>query len=142
MSGHLFFADRYFGYDDALYASLRLLEILSNDPRSIGEMLSDVPKTYATPEMRVDCPDAIKFDVVRAITARFKNMGKDVVDIDGARVQFGTKDAPAWGLVRASNTGPVLVMRFEATSEAERDRLRAEVEAAVDEERAKLAPAG
>jgi len=138
MSGHLFFADRYFGYDDALYGSLRLLEILSKDPRTIGEMLSDVPTTYATPELRVDCPDAIKFDVVKAITARYKGKGLEVADIDGARVQFGTPAAPAWGLVRASNTGPVLVMRFEATTEAERDRLRGEVEAAVAEERAKL----
>jgi phosphomannomutase/phosphoglucomutase len=139
MSGHLFFADRYFGYDDAIYASLRLLEILSKDGRTIGEMLSDVPKTFATPELRVDCADAIKFDVVRAITDRYKKKGLDVVDIDGARVQFGTKGSPAWGLVRASNTGPILVMRFEAATCAERDRLRAEVEAAVAEERAKLA---
>jgi phosphomannomutase/phosphoglucomutase len=141
MSGHLFFADRYYGYDDAIYASLRLLEILANDPRTIGEMLADVPKTFATPELRVDCPDAIKFDVVRAITDRYKKAGKSVVDIDGARVQFGTAEAPAWGLVRASNTGPVLVMRFEAGSEAERDRLRAEVEAAVAEERKRLGAA-
>jgi phosphomannomutase/phosphoglucomutase len=149
MSGHLFFADRYFGYDDAIYASLRLLEILSKDGRTIAEMLADVPKTFATPELRVDCPDAIKFDVVRAITERYKKKGLDVVDIDGARVQFGGKGvdgltpqagSPGWGLVRASNTGPILVMRFEATTEAERDRLRAEVEAAVTEERAKLAP--
>ncbi len=139
MSGHLFFADRYYGYDDALYASLRLLEILAADPRSIGEMLSDVPVTFATPELRVDCPDAIKFDVVKAITERYKSKGLPVADIDGARVSFGTPAAPAWGLVRASNTGPVLVMRFEATTEAERDRLRAEVEAAVTEERGKLA---
>ena len=135
MSGHLFFADRYFGYDDGIYASLRLLEILAQDPRSIGEMLSDVPKTFTTPELRADCPDAIKFDVVKAITARYKAAGKRVLDIDGARINF---DNSAWGLVRASNTGPVLVMRFEAGSEAERDRLRAEVESAVAEERAKL----
>jgi phosphomannomutase/phosphoglucomutase len=136
MSGHLFFADRYYGYDDAIYASLRLLEILAADPRSIGEMLADVPKTFTTPELRVDCPDAIKFDVVRAITQRYKSAGRQVIDIDGARVQF---ENGAWGLVRASNTGPVLVMRFEAQSEAERDRLRAEVERAVAEERGKLA---
>jgi len=139
MSGHLFFADRYYGYDDAIYASLRLLEILANDPRSIGEMLADVPKTFTTPELREDCPDAIKFDVVKAITARYKAKGHDVVDIDGARIAFGKKGEPAWGLVRSSNTGPILVMRFEATSEAERDRIRAEVEAAVREERARLA---
>ena len=141
MSGHLFFADRYFGYDDAIYASLRLLEILAKDPRSIGEMLSDVPKTYTTPELREDCPDAIKFDVVKAITKRYEAKGNTVVAIDGARIDFGKPGAPAWGLVRASNTGPVLVMRFEATSEAERDRLHAEVALAVREEQAKLVAA-
>ncbi len=138
MSGHLFFADRYMGYDDGIYASLRLLEILADDPRSISEMLSDVPQTFTTPELRVDCPDSIKFDVVKAITARYKISGFDVIDIDGARINFGKGDAPTWGLVRASNTGPVLVMRFEAGSEAERDRIRGEVEAAVLQERARL----
>jgi phosphomannomutase/phosphoglucomutase len=139
MSGHLFFADRYYGYDDAIYASLRLLEILSNDRRTIGQMLGDVPHTFATPEIRVECPDAIKFEVVKAITTRYQDKGFEVVDIDGARIQFGTPSLPAWGLVRASNTGPILVMRFEAVSERERDRLRLEVEAAVGIERAKLA---
>ena len=67
MSGHLFFADRYFGFDDAIYASLRLLEILANDPRPLSAMLADVPKTFTTPELRVDCPDAIKFGVVAAV---------------------------------------------------------------------------
>src|ERR1700724_373177 len=113
MSGHLFFADRYFGYDDAIYASLRLIEILGKDERSIGEMLSDVPRTFTTPELRVDCADAIKFDVVKAIVARYKAAGRKVVDIDGARISFGKEGEPDWGLVRASNTGPVLVMRFE-----------------------------
>jgi phosphomannomutase/phosphoglucomutase len=141
MSGHLFFADRYFGYDDALYASLRLLEILSNDPRSLSEMLADVPRTFSTPELRVDCPDAIKFNVVAAVTKRFKDAGNAVVDIDGARISFGgAKDGPPkWGLVRASNTGPILVMRFEAGSAAELDAIRREVETAVAEERSKLA---
>jgi len=141
MSGHLFFADRYFGYDDAIYGSLRLLEILSRDRRSLGEMLSDVPKTFATPELRVDCPEAIKFEVVRRVTQHYKAAGNDVVDIDGARIQFGTAKAPAWGLVRASNTGAVLVMRFEAGSEAERDRIRKEVETLVHAERNKLGSA-
>jgi phosphomannomutase/phosphoglucomutase len=139
MSGHLFFADRYFGYDDAIYASLRLLEILAKDARSIGEMLTDVPKTYSTPELREDCPDAVKVDVVKGIVARYKARGLPVNEIDGARISFGRPGEPAWGLVRASNTGPVLVLRFEATTEAERDRIRAEVEGAVREERAKLA---
>jgi phosphomannomutase/phosphoglucomutase len=137
MSGHLFFADRYYGYDDALYAGLRLLEILARDPRSIGEMLADVPKTFATPELRVDCPDAIKFDVVKAVLAHYRQAGKPVIDIDGARISFGTASDPAWGLVRASNTGPILVMRFEATSAERRDAIRAEVERVVQDARSK-----
>ena len=131
MSGHMFFADRYFGYDDAIYASLRLIEILAHENKTIGELLADVPKTFVTPELRVDCPDAIKFDVVAEVTKHYKNKGFSVAEIDGARISFGTKDKPAWGLVRASNTGPVLVMRFEATTAEERDRLRAEVETVV-----------
>jgi phosphomannomutase/phosphoglucomutase len=141
MSGHLFFADRFYGYDDAIYASLRLLEILAKDPRSLSEMLADVPRTYSTPELRVDCPDAIKFDVVAAVLAHYRQGGYPVVDIDGARVSFGTAEEPAWGLVRASNTGPVLVLRFEATSAARRDALRAEVEKVVSDARAKLGAA-
>ena len=139
MSGHLFFADRYFGFDDAIYASLRLLEILARDPRTISEMLSDVPRTYATPEVRVDCPDAIKFDVVAAVRSHYRASGLPVVDIDGARISFGTERDPAWGLVRASNTGPVLVMRFEATTPTRRDAIRAEVEALVAAARSRLA---
>jgi phosphomannomutase/phosphoglucomutase len=135
MSGHLFFADRYYGYDDALYASLRLLEILARDPRSLGEMLSDVPRTFATPEIRVDCPDAIKFAVVDAVKQHYRAAERPVVDIDGARISFGTEKDPAWGLVRASNTGPVLVMRFEATTEARRDAIHAEVDRVVAEAR-------
>jgi phosphomannomutase/phosphoglucomutase len=138
MSGHLFFADRYYGYDDAIYASLRLLEILARDPRTISEMLTDVPRTFATPELRVDCPDAIKFDVVAAVRSHFRAAGLPVIDIDGARISFGTEREPAWGLVRASNTGPVLVMRFEASTAARRDAIRAEVEQVVNATRAKL----
>ena len=140
MSGHIFFADRYFGYDDALYGGLRLLEILAKDPRSLAEMLADVPKTFSTPELRVDCPDAIKFAVVAAVTRRYKEKGNPVLDIDGARISFPTTGtAPKWGLVRASNTGPILVMRFEAGSAEELAAIRAEVEAVVTEERAKAA---
>ncbi|HVH45641.1 MAG TPA: phosphomannomutase/phosphoglucomutase [Labilithrix sp.] len=144
MSGHLFFADRYFGYDDAIYASLRLLEILANDPRPLSAMLADVPKTFTTPELRVDCPDAIKFKVVAAVTKHFKDAGNDVLDIDGARISFAAKgaksdDPPKWGLVRASNTGPVLVMRFEAGTAPELETIRRQVEAVVTAERAKLA---
>lgn len=140
MSGHIFFADRYFGYDDALYGGMRLLEILANDPRSLEEMLADVPKTYSTPELRVDCPDAVKFTVVEAVTRHYKEKGQKVLDIDGARIQFESADgAPKWGLVRASNTGPILVMRFEAGSEAELARIRTEVESVVKAAQAKTA---
>jgi phosphomannomutase/phosphoglucomutase len=141
MSGHLFFADRFFGYDDAIYGSMRLLEILARDPRSLGEMLSDVPRTFATPELRVDCPDGAKVAVVAAVLAHYRDAGKQVINIDGARITFGTAADPAWGLVRASNTGPVLVMRFEATTPERRDAIRAEVEGVVTAARARLGAA-
>jgi phosphomannomutase/phosphoglucomutase len=140
MSGHLFFADRYFGYDDGIYASLRLLEILANDPRPLSAHLADVPQTFTTPEMRTDCPDAIKFAVVKAVTERFQAEGRKVNTTDGARVDFSDPEKPgelAWGLVRASNTGPILVLRFEASTAARRDQLVREVQAVVDEEKAK-----
>lgn len=109
MSGHLFFADEYFGYDDAIYASLRLVRLLARSDKRIGEMLADVPKYYSTPEMRVDCSDEEKFQIVASIVEYFKRQ-YEVVDVDGARILFGD----GWGLVRASNTQPALVLRFEA----------------------------
>lgn len=112
MSGHIFFKDGYFGFDDAIYASLRLLLILSNTNQKITEMLADVPKTFTTPEIRVDCPDEEKFEIVKKITSDFKKE-YEVIDIDGARVIFNE----GWGLIRASNTQPVLVVRFEAETE-------------------------
>jgi phosphomannomutase/phosphoglucomutase len=134
MSGHLFFADKYFGYDDAIYGALRLLQILARTKKTMGELLSDVPRTFITPELRVDCPDDIKFEVVERVKTRYRSE-YEVIDVDGARILFGDG---AWGLVRASNTGPVLVLRFEAKSEARRDELRAAVEQAVAEERKAL----
>jgi phosphomannomutase/phosphoglucomutase len=139
MSGHLFFADRYFGYDDAIYASLRLVELLAKTGKTMGELLADVPRTVTTPELRVACPDEVKFDLVAAVTAAFRARGNAVVDVDGARISFGDG---AWGLVRASNTGPVLVMRFEAPDEAKLVRIRTDVEDVVATERAKLAKRG
>jgi len=124
MSGHIFFNDRYFGYDDAIYSSCRLLEILSKSDMPLSEMLADVPKMYSTPEIRSDCPEEIKFKVVDELTRRFKASGYDVVDIDGARVTFDD----GWGLVRASNTQSVLVLRFEATSEKRRDEIQSLIE--------------
>jgi phosphomannomutase/phosphoglucomutase len=134
MSGHLFFADRYFGYDDGIYGALRLLAILAESKKTMGELLQDLPPTFATPELRIECPDAIKFEVVDRVRDRYRQH-HEVIDVDGARILFGDG---AWGLVRASNTGAVLVLRFEARSEARRDELRAEVERAVAEERKAL----
>jgi len=115
MSGHIFFADRYFGYDDAIYASCRLIELLSKTDRKLSTLLSDVPKTFITPEIRVDCADEIKFKVVEKVKEELR---KDypVIDVDGVRVKF----EDGWGLVRASNTQPALVLRFEALTQ---DRL-------------------
>lgn len=130
MSGHVFFADRFFGFDDAVYATLRLLEILSADERPLSARLADVPETVSTPEIRVDCPDEVKFDVVERIKERFARE-HEVITVDGARVLFDG----GWGLVRASNTQPVLVLRFEASDEARLEAIRAEVERAVEEAR-------
>ncbi len=123
MSGHLFFADRYFGYDDAIYASLRLLEIISQSGEKISEMLADVPRTFTTPEIRVDCPDRIKFRVVDDVKEHFRKTHK-IIDVDGVRIPFGD----GWGLVRSSNTQPVLVLRFEAATEAGLHLIRDTVE--------------
>jgi len=122
MSGHLFFADRYFGYDDAIYASCRLLEIVAQSKVPLSHLLADVPKTFTTPEIRIECTDEDKFRVVEAIKKIYQKTHK-VIDIDGARVLF--KDG--WGLVRASNTQPVLVLRFEAFKKDSLDRIKSEV---------------
>ena len=113
LSGHMFFADRYFGYDDAIYASLRLLEILSKmgKPYSINRLLSGIPKSVSTPEIRVECPDGVKFKVVERMKEEFR--GYDFITIDGIRIHFSN----GWGLIRASNTEPALVLRFEAQDE-------------------------
>ncbi len=127
MSGHMFFADRYYGYDDAVYAACRLLEILAAQGRTIGQLLADVPKTFNTPEIRVDCADHIKFEVVRQATEYFQQR-ENVIDIDGARILFGD----GWGLVRASNTQPALVLRFEALSEKRLSEIRQTVESVLE----------
>jgi phosphomannomutase/phosphoglucomutase len=123
MSGHLFFADRYFGYDDAIYAGARLLEILSNMEGSLSTLIADLPRTVYTPEIRIDCADELKFHVVRTLTNDFKRT-HEVIDVDGARIVFDH----GWGLVRASNTQPVLVLRFEADDERHLAQIRATVE--------------
>lgn len=126
MSGHLFFADRYFGYDDALYAACRLLEILSKDQKPLSSYLEDLPPAVATPEIRVPCPEEKKFRVVDKVLESFKQT-HPVIDVDGARVLF----QEGWGLVRASNTSPVLVLRFEAKDPEGLNRIQASVEEAV-----------
>ena len=131
MSGHMFFADRYLGYDDALYAACRLIEIVSRSGQPLSAQLAGLPKMVSTPEIRVDCPDETKFQVVARVAEQFKKT-HDVIDVDGVRVLFNQ----GWGLLRASNTQPVLVMRFEAPSIELLNAYRAEVESAL--ERAQL----
>ncbi|HEX6243730.1 MAG TPA: phosphomannomutase/phosphoglucomutase [Polyangiales bacterium] len=126
MSGHMFFADRFFGFDDAVYAALRLLEIVADADVPLHALLADVPTTYATPELRVDCADDVKFGLVQRVLAHYRASHR-VIDVDGARIQFDG----GWGLVRASNTQPVLVLRFEAESAERLAEIRAEVEGVV-----------
>jgi phosphomannomutase/phosphoglucomutase len=113
MSGHMFFADRWFGFDDAVYAGVRLVELLTRSSQTLAELYDTLPVLHNTPEIRMACADDIKFEVVRRAVAAFR-ASYPVVDIDGARVTF----PGGWGLVRASNTGPVLVLRFEADTPA------------------------
>ena len=123
MSGHIFFQDRYFGYDDALYAACRLVEIVARSGEPLSAQLRGLPKLVATPEIRVDCPDEVKFDLVRRV-AEVLRKSHETVDVDGVRVLF----PEGWGLVRASNTQPILVLRFEATTQEKLAQYRKEVE--------------
>lgn len=128
MSGHMFFKHRYFGFDDALYAAARLVEIVANADAPLSEIMSTIPSYPSTPELRVDCPEAHKFAVVEEVKEYF---AKDhpVVDVDGARIDFGD----GWGLVRASNTTPLLVLRFEADTEPRLEEIRRIVEDKVND---------
>lgn len=127
MSGHIFFADRYFGFDDAIYAGCRMLEMLKKDGRKLSEIFDTLPKMVATPEMKMDCPDEKKFQVIAAMQEAVANGSADlpglksVITIDGLRMIF----EDGWSLVRASNTQPVLVLRMEASDEAALSRIRA-----------------
>lgn len=127
MSGHIFFSHRYFGFDDAIYSGGRVLEILSKTDRSLSELLSDVPKMVNTPEIRFPCADDIKVGVVKKVAEYFKKEYR-VIDIDGARIIF----PGGWGLVRSSNTQPVIVMRFEAENKEDLKKIRSEVEEIVE----------
>jgi len=124
MSGHIFFKHRYFGYDDAVYASLRLMEIIKKTgaPYSTKALLKDVPEVVATPEIRFDCPDEIKFRIVEKAQNAFNEY--ESLTIDNIRIKFND----GWALIRASNTQPVLVLRFEVRNEARLQEIRALVE--------------
>lgn len=136
MSGHMFFADRYYGFDDAIYAACRLMEIVALSGWPLSAQLEGLPMMVTTPEIRVDCPDEVKFEVVARVAERFRATHR-VVEVDGVRVLF----PQGWGLVRASNTQPVLVLRFEAATPHLLNSYRTEVEAAVEEARRQVAGA-
>ncbi|MBZ2184114.1 MAG: phosphomannomutase/phosphoglucomutase [Bryobacter sp.] len=127
MSGHIFFADRYYGYDDALYAACRLIEIVADSGAALSRQLAGMPKLVNTPEIRVDWPDETKFAVVERVKEHFRAT-HGVNDVDGVRVSF----EKGWGLMRASNTQPVLVMRFEAETPEQLAEYRAAMEAALN----------
>ena len=122
MSGHIFFGGDYFGFDDALFAAARLIEIVSRHPGGLARLFADVPSTISTPEIRVPCPDDVKFGIVEKAAAYFSER-YPVNTIDGVRMSF----PDGWGLIRSSNTQPVLVLRFEAASQASLDAYQAEV---------------
>jgi phosphomannomutase/phosphoglucomutase len=129
MSGHIFFKDRYFGFDDALYATCRLLEIMADTGLGVDELIQDLPQTFTTPEIRVECPDSIKFDVVDKIVAHYKAIpDQEVIDIDGLRAVY----EDGWGLVRASNTQPALVLRFESLTQNRLDEIRDGIESTLE----------
>jgi phosphomannomutase / phosphoglucomutase len=140
MSGHMFFADRWFGFDDAVYAAMRLVELLSHSKQTLADLYDTLPVLHNTPEIRMPCPEDVKFEVVRRAVAWFRER-YSIVDVDGVRVIFqehgigqpGGGGAAGganvgWGLVRASNTGPVLVMRFEADGPQRLAEIRALME--------------
>ena len=127
MSGHVFFADTFYGFDDALYCGLRLLNIVANAKESLAEMRDGLPQPVNTPELRFDCPDDQKFGVVEKVKARLQKEGASFSDIDGVRVSTGD----GWWLLRASNTQPVLVARCEAADNAGLERLMTDLKAAL-----------
>jgi phosphomannomutase/phosphoglucomutase len=142
-SGHIFIAERYFGYDDAIYTTLRLAEILKRSGKGIKSLLMDVPRMHYTPEIRMDCPDDLKEKVVDGVIIRFldlkENGGgpyliKEISTIDGVRVIF----EKGWGLIRVSNTQPVIVMRFEAEDEESLNHYRQFMETEIQKVRSKF----
>jgi len=134
MSGHIFFRHRYFGFDDGIYSAARLLELVARDGRPLSKMLDGVPRTYASPEIRFDFPEEKKFRAVELAKERLRKHGK-TIEVDGVRVIV----EGGWGLVRASNTQPLLVLRWEATSEAKLREIQRLIEGTVQEIRKELA---
>jgi phosphomannomutase/phosphoglucomutase len=121
MSGHIFFKHRWYGFDDAIYAGARLIEIVAENGQTLSQLLSSIPKRPSTPEMEVKTTDETKFDVVEKAKQFFVDQGLDVVTVDGARIEF----PDGWGLLRASNTAPKLVVRVEADTEARKNEVLA-----------------
>jgi len=134
MSGHIFFRHRYFGFDDGIYSAARLLELVARDGRPLSKMLEGVPRMYASPEIRFDFPEEKKFRAVELAKERLRKHGK-TIEVDGVRVIV----EGGWGLVRASNTQPLLVLRWEATSEAQLREIQRLIEGTVQEIRKELA---
>jgi phosphomannomutase/phosphoglucomutase len=123
MSGHMFFTEGFYGHDDALYGAARLLRILADAKKTVAEMLADVPDYVSTPELRIDVPEEIKFGLVDNAVKHLRAKHK-VIDVDGVRVLFGD----GWGLIRASNTQPVIVARYEAQTKERLAEIRGEME--------------
>ncbi|CDI48521.1 phosphomannomutase/phosphoglucomutase [Clostridium tetani] len=123
MSGHMFFRDEYYGFDDALYASARLLRILSNTDKSLGELFYDIPQYFSTPEIRIPCKDEEKFERVEMAKKYFEEKNMDIITIDGVRVNFEN----GWGLIRASNTGEELILRYESKNKNELKLIKREL---------------
>jgi phosphomannomutase/phosphoglucomutase len=134
MSGHIFFRHRYFGFDDGIYAAARLLELVARDGRPLSKMLDGIPRTFASPEIRFDFPEEKKFRAVEMAKERLRKHGK-TIEVDGVRVILDG----GWGLVRASNTQPLLVLRWEATSEARLKEIQRLIEGTVQQIREELA---
>jgi phosphomannomutase/phosphoglucomutase len=129
MSGHMFFADEYFGYDDALYAGARLLRLMSAKERPLSSLLSDVPRYYATPEIRIDIPEGSRHAIMDNIKQYFAKGPFEIIDVDGVRVNF----EDGWGLLRLSNTQPVMVMRAEAKTDDGLEKISAVLKKVLDE---------
>jgi phosphomannomutase/phosphoglucomutase len=134
MSGHIFFKDRWFGFDDAIYSTLRLLEILTKTDAPLSSLVSDLPKTWSSPELRTDFAEELKFKAVEKAREKLKAIAPESVDVDGVRAIW----PDGWGLVRASNTQPILVLRYEATSESRMHEIERIVEGVLGEVRREL----